>query len=119
MIMENRENTGEIQRINGKFAPGVSGNPAGKPKGVKHFTTIVQEALKKLGTTETGEKIELEKALGEKVVAMALDGNEQMIKLIWNYRDGLPKAVIELDDTRKDETKDMLREMINKMNGDK
>jgi hypothetical protein len=98
----------------GRFA---EGHPkiGGKVKGTRHFTTIVQEALAKLGTTEKGEKIEVQKALGEKVVKMALEGNEQMIKLIWNYLDGLPKATLGID--TPDETKDILKGILDKMNG--
>lgn len=117
--METPDNTGSIQEItrnpDGTFPPGVSGNPAGKPKGARHFTSIVQEALIKLGTTEKGEKIVIQKALGEKVVSMALAGNEQMIKLIWNYLDGMPKASLELEDGRTDETKEMLKEIMEKL----
>jgi len=96
--MENpNNNSGIIERDEkGRLQKGVILNPNGRPKGARNFTTIVEEALLKLGTTEKGEKIEVKKALGEKVIKMALDGNEQMIKLIWNYLDGMPSQNINL-----------------------
>jgi hypothetical protein len=116
-MSENQSNDGEKMVIRNEKGQVVSGvlNPKGKEKGTRHFTTIVQEALLKLGTTATGDKIEVQKALGEKVVKMALEGNEQMIKLIWNYLDGLPKATLDID--TPDETKDILKGILDKMNG--
>ena len=37
------ENTGPIQ--GGRFQPGQSGNPTGKPKGARHKTTLLAEKL--------------------------------------------------------------------------
>lgn len=37
------ENSGKIQ--SGRFTPGVSGNPAGKPKGARHKATLLAERL--------------------------------------------------------------------------
>jgi hypothetical protein len=36
-------NTGRLQT--GRFPPGVSGNPAGKPKGARHKTTVLLESI--------------------------------------------------------------------------
>lgn len=118
---EKTENTVEIQTDKSDkpwlFKKGQSGNPAGKPKGAKHFTTIVREAMKEEAKIVGGGTMEIEKAIGKKVVQMALDGNEQMIKLIWNYMDGTPKATLEIDDARKDETKEQLADIIKKLDG--
>lgn len=100
------------------FQKGQSGNPAGKPKGVKHFTTKVQEALKAVVVDKnTGKPVVLETAVLNAVVQKLLDGDPQMLKLFWNYSDGLPKATIEVDDHRKDETKDQLKDLIKKLDG--
>jgi hypothetical protein len=105
--MEKPINDGQITVVrnpDGTIKSGVL-NPKGKKKGTKHFTTVVQEALSKIAITEKGEKIEIERALGEKVVKMALEGNEQMIKLIWNYKDGMPSQNVNIsnvDDLRRD-----------------
>jgi len=104
--MENPQDSGEVVERNedGTFKPGHI-KLGGKQKGTKHFTTIVEEALRKIATTEKGEKIEIEKALAEKVVRMALEGNEQMIKMIWNYKDGMPSqkiSITNVDDLRRE-----------------
>lgn len=36
------ENTGKIQ-VKGRFSKGQSGNPAGKPKGARHQSTLLAE----------------------------------------------------------------------------
>lgn len=38
------ENTGKIQ-VRGRFSKGQSGNPAGKPKGARHQSTLLAERL--------------------------------------------------------------------------
>lgn len=73
------------------FQPGQSGNPGGKPKGTKNFTSIVKEALEKTALDKkSGEQFEIREALANKIVQMALAGNEKMIRLLWNYLDGMP-----------------------------
>lgn len=114
-VSNNGEKSGLYQdRPGGQFK---EGNP-GKPKGVKHFTTKVQEALKAVVVDKkTGEPVVLETAVLNAVVQKLLDGDPQMLKLFWNYSDGLPKATIEVDDHRKDETKDQLKDLIKKLDG--
>lgn len=42
--MIGRDNSPDIGK-NTQFKPGQSGNPAGKPKGIKHISTWIQELL--------------------------------------------------------------------------
>ena len=53
------ENTGTIQERNpdGTFPKGVSGNPAGKPKGTKDFYTDFKNAIKQIKDKNTGEEL--------------------------------------------------------------
>ena len=63
------ENTDKKQGT--KFAPGQSGNPAGKPKGARNKTTLAIEALLE------GEA----DALARKVIEMAKDGDGPALRM--------------------------------------
>jgi hypothetical protein len=63
------DNTGEKQA--GRFAAGQSGNPAGKPKGARHKTTLAIQAL----LDGEGE------ALTRKAVELALAGDITALRL--------------------------------------
>jgi hypothetical protein len=63
------ENTGRKQDT--RFKPGVSGNPAGKPKGARHRATLAVEALM------DGEA----EALTRKAIELALEGNGPALRL--------------------------------------
>lgn len=65
----------------GKFKGGVP-NPKGRPKGSISVTGLIKSMLK--------ERPDYKKALGARIMELALSGNEQIIKLIWNYFDGMP-----------------------------
>ncbi len=55
----------------GRFQPGISGNPAGRPKGARHKATLAVEALL------DGEA----EALSRKAIAMALAGDGAALRL--------------------------------------
>lgn len=115
----NSENIEILRDERGRILPGQRAlNPKGKPKGARHFTTLVKEALVLLAkdpTTGKSEKVEV--LLAKKAVLSALSGDTQMLKTIWSYLDGMPKQSVEIDSV-DDETKDKLSEIINKLNGE-
>ena len=66
------ENTEKIQGT--KFAPGLSGNPSGRPKGARNKTTLVIEALLEGEAEElTRKAIEMAKAGDGPALRMCLD----------------------------------------------
>ena len=69
-MIDTPENTGQIQA--GKFQPGQSGNPAGKPKGARHKVTLAVHAL----LEEEAE------AISRKAIELAKAGDMTAIKLV-------------------------------------
>lgn len=72
----------------GKF---VEGNPGGgRPKG--SGISITTEIKKKLAEVPPGQKASYLELLIARIMKQAIsDGDQQMIKQIWNYIDGMPK----------------------------
>lgn len=76
------------------FKPGVSGNPAGKPKGKRNFTTRIRESLEKIAE---GQGFTYEEALVKTVLHKAIvEKDPNMIRLIWNYLDGMPHQTTDM-----------------------
>lgn len=94
----NGENTGK-DPITGKFLPGNTLSP-GKPKGAKHLTTLLFQALQKKipGRDETYQDKLIERILTEAIVK----GKGEQIRMIMNYVDGMPTQGIDI--TSNDET---------------
>ncbi len=93
---EKPENTDKIQRIGGKFAPGVSGNPAGKPKGVKHLSTLLWEALQERAKNKDGTL--MDKTHADLVIERLLSDNIKYGKrteLIFDRIEGQAKQEID------------------------
>ena len=97
MTNENADLTAKKQqkRVIGKpFKKGQSGNPAGRPLGSISITT---EIKKKLQEVPDGQKKTYLELLINRILKLGVvDGNEQMIKAIWNYIDGLPAQKLDL-----------------------
>jgi hypothetical protein len=69
--MKNPENADRKQKKDTRFKPGQSGNPAGKPPGTRHKTTMAAQALL------DGEG----QALTRKAVELALTGDMAALRL--------------------------------------
>ena len=76
----------------GRLLPGVVLNPNGRPKKGLTLTDIAREILEE----ELPNGMTRKEALMKKVAQLAYEGNETMIKLLWNYIDGLPLSRTEL-----------------------
>ena len=69
----------------GRFKPGTSGNPKGRPKGARNFVTLLQQELQQTITVnENGKKkkITRQQAMVKRVVTNALNGDARAILLL-------------------------------------
>lgn len=80
------------------WKPGESGNPNGRPKKGLTLTDIAKEILEE----ELPNGVTRKEALMRQVAKLAYDGNETMIKLLWNYIDGMPTQKTDLTTNGKD-----------------
>lgn len=93
------DNTGEIQGRDdsGRFKPGFSGNPTGRPQGAKNLRVRLKDGLAVLGAKDAqGNPLPLEEALTQKIIKMALDGDHKMIQLIMHYLEGKPTQPLDI-----------------------
>lgn len=90
----------------GKWKPGQSGNPKGKPKGTKHLSTYIQEAL-----TDPNFELKLKdgtilrempiKAIIKTAVAKSVSGDTRAMEWLAKHGYG-EKLNLEVTDTRKE-----------------
>ena len=78
------------------FKPGQSGNPKGRPPGVKNFSTIFEEALKKIAKATKTKEAQVEIDLVIKAIAKARGGDYKFYKDIFDRVYGLPKQKMEI-----------------------
>ncbi len=81
----NKIGTEVVRDENGRVVAGVL-NPNGRPKKGLTLTDIAKEILEE----ELPSGVTRKEALMRKIATLAYDGNETMIKMIWNYVDGMP-----------------------------
>ncbi len=78
------QNTGEIRDELGRFLPGISGNPAGKPKGATSITAAIRGFLE-----SNPDKF-------HEIMMDYLEDKEHR-KLLWQMLDGMPKQNHDVD----------------------
>jgi len=96
--MENEQiksaNTEVKQRPAHLFKPGQSGNPKGKPKGARHFSTLIKEAIQKVAD---GEDEPADRLIVKQLVDKAKQGDLQAIDRVLDRVDGKAEQTINLD----------------------
>lgn len=88
------ENTVEKQKPAHLWKPGQSGNPAGKPKGARHFSTLIKEAIQKVAE---GEDEPADRLIVKQLVDKAKNGDLQAIDRVLDRVDGKAEQTINLD----------------------
>lgn len=79
----------------GRLLPGNTANPNGRPEG---SISITAEIKKKLQQIPEGKQKTYLVYLVEQILKKAvIDGDQQMIKQIWSYVDGLPHESLSVD----------------------
>jgi len=89
----NTENTEEIQKSH-LFQKGQSGNPKGKPKGARHFSTLLKEAIIKVAE---GDAEPADRMIVKQLVDKAKKGDLQAIDRVLDRVDGKAEQTINLD----------------------
>jgi hypothetical protein len=72
---------------NTRFKPGQSGNPGGRPKGAKNFSTAIEDALRaRVTVTENGKRRRLSKreVIAKRLVNRAAEGDLRALPLVLN-----------------------------------
>ena len=75
------------------FMPGVSGNPKGRPEGSVSLTSMIKAKLEQMSPDGKRKALEV---LAENIIQDALENNNKMRQLIWNYVDGMPRQGIDI-----------------------
>lgn len=93
-----RENTGIEQEIRdeaGRFLPGVSGNPDGRPKGAENFATKWKKAIEKIADANNTDPDDIERQLLLVGYKKAKDGDYQFYRDIFDRVYGKPQQSID------------------------
>lgn len=91
------------------FPRGVSGNPSGKKKGVRHMSTLLREALKGQGTKDGTP---FDQAIVQVILKKALSGNPKFVEMLMNYIDGKPQQHVVFETQDEDDTLDVQEQEV-------
>lgn len=86
---------GQLERTStGQFIKGVSGNPAGRPKGSKNRITVLKQHMEEGFREASTSKVA---AILEQILDAALEGDAQARKMVWDAH--ISKATHQEDKT--------------------
>ena len=82
------------------YKKGQSGNPDGRPVGSISVTSMVKRKLQEIpeGQKKTYLEILVSKILQKAIV----DGDQQLIRAIWAYSDGMPRQGVDIVSEEKE-----------------
>jgi len=82
----------------GRWAPGTSGNPGGRPKSKACLTEALRQELDRPATLPDGSTGTQAELLAARIVVLALGGERWAAELCWDRLEGPPRPPIEDDD---------------------
>jgi hypothetical protein len=104
------DNQIETERINGRFAPGHSGNPFGRPKGIS-LLSILKEKLQKTILTDEGE-ISLAETMIEAYLRKAVETNDGIaLRDLIDRIDGKPVQSVNVKTDKLNELAESFKEI--------
>lgn len=86
-----------IRDDKGRFVPGVSGNPNGRPPRDWTWKELLEDATEEYRETKKMGKVPVKKLLSRTLINLALGGNIHALKEVMNRMDGMPQQSIGLD----------------------
>ncbi len=98
-MSDSPDKIGENRQPDGRFGPGNIANPNGRPKGTFSLISLLRSELQKVPAGQQRTHAEM---LIQRILKSAIsDGNDQQIKNILQYIEGMPKQSIDhgLSDT--------------------
>lgn len=95
-IPEKAGDNQEIRNDKGQFVPGVSGNPAGKPRGTESFRTKFIRVIEKIGKESNLTSDEVEAQLIIVGLKKAREGDYNFYRDIFDRNYGRPVQTTEL-----------------------
>ena len=109
--LSNNSEINAIRNEKGQLLPGVVLNPAGKPKGAKHLTTLLQEAIKKVaeGDAEPSDVL-----LVKKTIEKAKAGDFKHLEHIWDRLEGKAPQKIEVEGIEDISNSEKIKELSEK-----
>lgn len=94
------------------YQEGQSGNPNGRPPKGYSITELMRELMETSVKNKQGEMVNVRKAIALSILQKAADGDMVAGKMIWQYMDGMPKQLVEMDTSNDDAVK-RVAELIN------
>ena len=112
--MENPDKQENNRNPDGTFKEGISGNPKGRPPGPS-LTEAIKKRLKELSPDNKRTVLEW---MADNILQDALDHDNTMRKLLWNYVDGMPHQSVDLKHDISDNLFDLINNAIREEEGD-